>query len=100
MKVDPIKICHEIAGEYNYDSRRNVLEWRIQFIDSGSPGGVLEFNASGRAEDFFPVGVQFSSTTPFSQIAVASVLHAETKQPVKYSLEQSFVAESDKYQII
>ena len=89
-----------ILGDHSFDARRNVLDWKIQLIDSDSRGGVLEFTANGRPEDFFPVGVQFSSTTPFSQIAVAGVLHSETKQPVKYSIEQSFVAESDKYQII
>lgn len=72
-------------GAYSFHARRNVLiKRKIQLINSDSRGGVLEFTVNGRPEDFFPVGVQFSSTTPFSNIAVAGVLHSETKQPVKY----------------
>lgn len=88
-----------ILGEYNFESRRNALEWRIQLIDSNSASGTLEFTASGRPDDFFPVTVQFSSNTLYSKILVAGVQHAETKQPMRYSIEQSFIAESHKYQM-
>ncbi|XP_022648612.1 coatomer subunit delta-like [Varroa destructor] len=92
-------VVHECEGEYNFESRRNALEWRIQLIDSNSASGTLEFTASGRPDDFFPVTVQFSSNTLYSKILVAGVQHAETKQPMRYSIEQSFIAESHKYQM-
>lgn len=88
-----------VSGEYNFDSRRNVLEWRIQLIDSNSPSGTMEFTASGRPDDFFPVSAQFSSSVLYSKILVGGVQHTETKQPIRYSLEQNCIAESHKYQI-
>ncbi|OQR68915.1 coatomer subunit delta-like [Tropilaelaps mercedesae] len=92
-------IVHECEGEYNFDSRRNVLEWLVQLIDSNSATGTMEFTASGRPDDFFPVAVQFYSSVLYSKILVGAVQHVETKQPVRYSIEQSFVAEPHKYQI-
>lgn len=88
-----------VSGESTFDSIRNVLQWQIPLIDSNSPTGTMEFSAIGRPDDFYPVAVNFSSNTLYSKITIGGVQHVETKQPIKFSIEHSFVADQNKYQI-
>jgi len=90
-------VVNHCEGDYNYDQRKHVLDWSVQVIDSANSSGNLEFTGTGRPDDFFPVNVEFVSKTLYSTIAVEGVEHAETKQPVKYSLDASFIAEGEKY---
>ena len=60
-------------GDYNHDSRKNFLEWKLPvigtfltfmtssyaFLDSSNSSGSLEFSIAGNPDDFFPVNVSF-----------------------------------------
>ena len=52
----------EMDGDYNYDARKSILEWRMPVIDASNSSGSLEFTISGVPDDFFPVNVSFYST--------------------------------------
>ena len=64
-------------GEYNYEARRNTMEWRIPVIDQDSKQGSMEFTIPGRQDDFFPVTVSFTSETTFCDLGVTSVVASE-----------------------
>lgn len=61
----------ECDGDYNHDSRKNVLEWRLPVIDSSNSSGTMEFSIAGHEDDFFPVTVQYVSKNSYCGVNVS-----------------------------
>lgn len=79
-----------------------ILEWHLDEISqsSGITSGQLEIRVNEGAQEvdvFFPVAVDFVSTHTLSQIAVASVVSAESSQAVNFSTQS--VLSADNYHI-
>ena len=60
----------EVAGEYKFDSKKHILEWRLPVIDSSNSTGMMEFTIPGMESDFFPIRVEFVSPKTYSHIEV------------------------------
>lgn len=81
-------------GEYNYESRRNTMEWRVPVVDQNSKHGSMEFTIPGRPDDFFPVTVTFTSETTFCDIGVGSVSSSEEDgRSIAFSGESHLIVE-------
>uniref|UniRef100_A0A671M5P1 Coatomer subunit delta n=1 Tax=Sinocyclocheilus anshuiensis TaxID=1608454 RepID=A0A671M5P1_9TELE len=91
-------VVGDLDGQYNHDSRKNILEWSLPVIDEKNKSGSLEFSIDGKPNDFFPIHVSFVSKRNFCDIQVAKVTYIEGGSPVKFSSETSFVV--DKYEIL
>uniref|UniRef100_A0A8C1NF24 Coatomer subunit delta n=1 Tax=Cyprinus carpio TaxID=7962 RepID=A0A8C1NF24_CYPCA len=91
-------VVGDLDGQYNHDSRKNILEWSLPVIDEKNKSGSLEFSINGKPDDFFPIHVSFVSKRNFCDIQVAKVTYIEGGSPVKFSSETSFVV--DKYEIL
>uniref|UniRef100_A0A8C2JQ92 Coatomer subunit delta n=1 Tax=Cyprinus carpio TaxID=7962 RepID=A0A8C2JQ92_CYPCA len=91
-------VVGDLDGQYNHDSRKNILEWSLPVIDEKNKSGSLEFSMDGKPNDFFPIHVSFVSKRNFCDIQVAKVTYIEGGSPVKFSSETSFVV--DKYEIL
>lgn len=91
-------VISEIDGEYHYDNRKHVLEWRLPVVDGSNSTGKAEFTIAGVAGDFFPVRVAFVSTHSYCNMEVVSVSQAQSSEAVKFSKEIIFTA--DKYEIV
>lgn len=68
-------VVGEVAGEYKFDSKKHVLEWRLPVIDASNSNGSMEFTIAGMESDFFPIRVEFISSKTYSQIEVGVVLY-------------------------
>jgi len=65
-------------GSHKFDSKNNILEWQLPFINRDNPRGAIEFvidawDNSGNTSWLFPVLVNFSSRTTFSSLRVTGV---------------------------
>ena len=63
-------VVGEVDGEYNYDPRKHVLEWRVSVIDASNKTGSMEFSVPGLPSDFFPIKVYFISTKSYCHVEV------------------------------
>ena len=55
-----------------YEVSGDVLEWNIGSVDDENPNGSFEFEAESSDEnDFFPMTVRFSKTTPYVDVDVS-----------------------------
>ncbi|XP_074653755.1 coatomer subunit delta-like [Tubulanus polymorphus] len=91
-------VVNECEGEYTHDSRKNILEWHLDVIDSSNKSGSMEFSINGHPDDFFPVNVTFSSQRPFCELELMDVKTIDDSSPVKFSKEILFYVE--KYEIV
>jgi coatomer subunit delta len=65
--TEPIVSSFDAAYEVSGDT----LEWNIGSVDEENPNGSFEFEAETSDEnDFFPMAVRFSKTTPFVDVDV------------------------------
>ncbi|PWN35433.1 uncharacterized protein FA14DRAFT_172073 [Meira miltonrushii] len=76
-----------------------ILEWHLDEISqsSGVTSGQLEIRVNEGAQEvdvFFPVSVDFVSSQTLSEIAVASVVSAESSQAVNFSTQSVLSAEN------
>lgn len=61
--VSSFDAAYEVSGD--------ALEWSIGSVDDENPNGSFEFEAEGADEnDFFPMAVHFSKTTPYVDVDV------------------------------
>jgi len=88
----------ELDGDYNYDAKKALLEWKLPMINASNPNGSLEFTIPACPDDFFPINVSFYSTQTMCNIAVSEVKNSETQTPVKHSHDKSLIIE--KYEIV
>lgn len=98
----PMGITPSIAecdGEYNHDSRKNLLQWTLPVIDASSKQGSMEFSVPNSIPgDFFPLDVTFSSKIPYAELAPAKVVLVDGDVDVKFSAETVFY--TDKFEIV
>jgi hypothetical protein len=66
-------IVGDCDGEYNYDSRKNMLVWSLPVIDASNKSGSLEFSIGGHPDDFFPVNVNFVSKKSYCDLQVCGL---------------------------
>ncbi|XP_060572512.1 coatomer subunit delta-like [Ruditapes philippinarum] len=91
-------VVGDCDGEYNYDSRKNVLQWNLTVIDSSNKSGSMEFSVGGHPDDFFPVNVSFVSKKSYCDIQITDIKLLEDDSSAKYSSEVCFYV--DKYEIV
>jgi len=82
-------------GDFAYNSRKQLVEWRNPVVDKSNSQGSLEFTTQAPIDPsaFFPIEVTFTGKTPYAQIAIGGVTDAQSGQPVKFSQEVSFSSE-------
>lgn len=62
--VSSFDAAYEVSGD--------MLEWNIGTVDEDNPNGAFEFEAESSDEnDFFPMTVRFSKTTPYIDVDVS-----------------------------
>ncbi|OAY57236.1 coatomer subunit delta [Manihot esculenta] len=89
----------QIDGEWRYDSRNSVLDWSILLIDHSNRSGSMEFVVPpADSSAFFPISVQFSAPSTYSDLKVANVLPLRGGPPPKFSQRTQLVAEN--YQVV
>ncbi|KAJ4304222.1 coatomer subunit delta [Collariella sp. IMI 366227] len=78
-----------------YDLSGDTLEWTIGTVSEENASGAFEFEAQTDDEnDFFPMQVRFSKTTPFVDVDVQSVELVDMDEEVTFSKEIKSVADS------
>ncbi|XP_064651344.1 coatomer subunit delta-like [Lineus longissimus] len=91
-------VVNECDGEYQYESRKNLLEWRHAVIDGSNKTGAMEFSMGGHPDDFYPINVTFYSKKSYCDMEIQDVLMVDDKSPVRYSSETVFYVA--KYEIL
>lgn len=92
-------VIAECDGEYNYDSRKNVITWSMPILDSSNKTGSMEFSAPNcNPDDFFPLQVNFVSKQSYAHLKITEVMQVDDDVPAKYSSETLLFAE--KYEIV
>lgn len=71
-------VVGECDGEYNFDSRKSVLQWNLAVIDANNESGSMEFSIAGHPDDFFPVNVNFISKSSFCNLQVIYLLLSDS----------------------
>ncbi|KAI9735323.1 MAG: hypothetical protein M1818_006518 [Claussenomyces sp. TS43310] len=78
-----------------YDVSGDSLEWKIGMVDEENNTGSFEFEAQAEDEnEFFPMQVKFSKTTPFVDVDVNSVTLLEMEEDVTFSKEIKSIADT------
>lgn len=78
-----------------YDVSGDALEWNIGSVDEENPSGSFEFEAESSDEnDFFPMSVRFTKTTPYVEVDVTSVSLLEEGEEVTFSKDVKTVADN------
>ncbi|POR37185.1 Coatomer subunit delta, partial [Tolypocladium paradoxum] len=78
--VSSFDAAYEVSGD--------MLEWNIGAVDDENPNGSFEFEAESSDEnDFFPMTVRFSKTTPYIDVDVNTVSLLDEKEEVAFSKE-------------
>ncbi|KAI1638877.1 hypothetical protein F4809DRAFT_222882 [Biscogniauxia mediterranea] len=78
-----------------YEVSGDSLEWSIGTVNEENANGSFEFDAQADDEnEFFPMHVRFSKTTPFVDVEVASVVLIEENEEVKFSKDIKSVADN------
>lgn len=81
-------------GDYNHESRKNVLEWTLPVIDESNSSGTMEFSIPGHEDDFFPVTVSFVSKKSFCGVSVSLMLcFVQMARNNRFSDLLSFIAD-------
>ncbi|KAK3313497.1 hypothetical protein B0H66DRAFT_577500 [Apodospora peruviana] len=89
--AEPTVSSFDAAYEVSGDS----LEWQIGSVDEENATGAFEFEAQADDEnEFFPMQVRFSKTSPFVDVDVNSVELFEMGEEVTFSKEIKSVADS------
>jgi len=92
------KISDVGEGEARYNSKLEVLEWRIELIEGSNKNGSIEFTAPDTdPSSFFPIQVSFTASGTLSGLEVATVADARSSKPVAYAA--SYALEVEDYQI-
>ncbi|KAI1384527.1 uncharacterized protein F4822DRAFT_415495 [Hypoxylon trugodes] len=78
-----------------YEVTGDSLEWTIGTVSDDNANGSFEFDAQADDEnEFFPMQVRFSKTTPFIDVDVSSVVLVEENEDVTFSKDIKSVADS------
>ena len=83
------------SGEWKYNKAHNILQWSIGIIDQNTNSGTIEFSVSECDSDtFYPINIEFNSTTSFSGIDITNVTTVNDNQDVKFVPHISFTPET------
>ncbi|KAI1261912.1 anaphase-promoting complex, cyclosome, subunit 4-domain-containing protein [Xylariaceae sp. FL1019] len=78
-----------------YEVSGDSLEWSIGSVSEDNASGSFEFDAHAEDEnEFFPMQVRFSKTSPFVDVDVSSVLLVEEEEEVTFSKDIRSVADN------
>ncbi|KAH9906465.1 hypothetical protein F4778DRAFT_651011 [Xylariomycetidae sp. FL2044] len=78
-----------------YEVSGDSLEWTIGTVNDENPNGSFEFDAEADDEnEFFPMQVRFSKTSPFVDVDVTSVKLVEENEEVTFSKDIKSVADN------
>ncbi|KAK4169417.1 putative coatomer subunit delta [Cladorrhinum sp. PSN259] len=78
-----------------YDVSGDSLEWTIGTVNEDNSSGAFEFEAqTGDEDEFFPMQVRFSKSSPFVEVDVNSVELLDLNEEVTFSKEIRSVADS------
>ncbi|KAB5525337.1 hypothetical protein DKX38_023086 [Salix brachista] len=89
----------QIDGEWKYDARNSILEWSILLIDNSNRSGSMEFVVPpGDSSAFFPISVQFSATSTYSELKAVNILPLKGGAPPKFSQRTQLI--TDNYQVV
>jgi len=77
------------TGSCEYDSKKNILHWRLPLIDKDGSSGNMEFSVpAAKNAGFFPVKVSFVTNHTYANIDVATVFaNDEGKDSADYVSE-------------
>ncbi|CAK7238814.1 MAG: coatomer subunit delta [Sporothrix thermara] len=85
--VSSFDATYEVAGD--------SIEWQVGSVDENSATGSFEFDAPTDDEnDFFPMHVRFSKSSPFISVDVNSVELVEMGEEVTFSKDVKCTAEN------
>ena len=88
----------QVDGDYKFDSRKGLLLWTIDMIDSANQSGSMEFKVpSVDPDSFFPVEVEFSAAKTMCEIEVEAIEDTQSGAPVKYGIRT--ILATDSYQV-
>ncbi|VDO08771.1 unnamed protein product [Rodentolepis nana] len=94
-------VVSKCDGDYEVDSRRGQIRWTRPFVDADNDTGTLEFiirtDKNSKADQFFPVSVDFSSTQSYCGVVITEAAD-ENGEPIKFSSEVNF--HSERYTIV
>jgi coatomer subunit delta len=79
-----------------YEVSGDCLDWNIGTVDESCPTGSFEFESAGADSDeqeFFPMTVAFSKTSPFVEVDVSSVSLLDMDESVGFSKDVKSAAE-------
>ncbi|KAK8022141.1 Coatomer subunit delta [Apiospora rasikravindrae] len=78
-----------------YEVSGDSLEWSIGTVTADEPSGSFEFEAQADDEnEFFPMQVRFSKTSPYVDVDVSSVSLVEMNEEVTFSKDIKSTADS------
>ncbi|XP_055330043.1 coatomer subunit delta-like [Paramacrobiotus metropolitanus] len=84
-------------GAYSYE--RSALHWQIPLVDASNNSGTMEFSTpGGKPSGFFPVKVDFTSSTSLLGVTIDEIVTATTDEPVKFSTDHKLNV--SKYEIV
>jgi hypothetical protein len=78
-----------VEGSHKFDTKNNVLEWLLPYVNKDNPRGSIEFvveqwDNSGNASWLFPVLVNFNSRLTFCSLKVIGVTQPNN-DPILFS---------------
>ncbi|KAM7257917.1 hypothetical protein ACFE04_013658 [Oxalis oulophora] len=89
----------QVDGEWRYDSRNAVLEWSILLIDNSNRSGSMEFVVPpADSSAFFPISVEFSATSTYSDLKVDNVIPLSGGPAPKFIQRTQLITEN--YQVV
>ncbi|ORZ39985.1 coatomer subunit delta [Catenaria anguillulae PL171] len=87
-----------VDGDTVYDRARGLLYWQVPEVSGDKPSGSLDFKAAGdQPGAYFPVAVQFASSTLYCPIAVVGAVGGDGA-PVEFGVTAS--CQPDEYKIV
>ncbi|KAM0285315.1 hypothetical protein ACHAQH_001504 [Verticillium albo-atrum] len=95
--VIPYQSSEPVVSSFDaaYDVSGDTVEWNIGSVTEENPSGSFEFEAETNDEnDFFPMTVRFSKTTPYVDVDVTTVSLLEDNEDVTFSKEIKSLADN------
>lgn len=87
-----------VDGSYKQNAAAGEVCWELPMIDNSNSSGTFEFTVSQKSTDaFFPIAVNFTSSSLCCNVSVATVTTADGSAPVQYGLSQ--VMSTEEYTI-
>jgi len=86
-------------GTAEYDSKKQILSWKIPLIDDSNKTGSMEFTVPpAQNSAFFPVTVDFRSNQTFCALQVVGVTLEDGNKPADFASEVSLTVEQFEIQ--